>query len=235
MEELEQQQPSENQPTVEHHVGEQPSGAQPTPSTTFDPAEVERLKREYAQAQQILQTLAPHAERINRLIEEPDAAQFFDEAYGVFKDRSNKSPELPPELKAIHDDVVYLKDYVKTAEQKRQEQEQSVQQQRYQEDYHYAERLVAERPDLAEDNYWGIQSLAAYAKNNSITLEQAWKKVGSRFAKPVKQAAPPSSLRADAGEIGIPGRSDTQAPSTNKSFRDVLLERLKSDQHQRGA
>lgn len=193
------------------------------PSTSVDPSvNWEERARQY---ESVLQQLAPHAERIQKyFFDDPEALTFIDNAYeNVYKRPQQTSAEIPEDIKPLYDKVSYLENFVRKQEQGVEQQRKAEQQEAFSRDYQYAQRLAAERPDLLEDNGWAISALKGFADQNKLTLEQAWKKVGTRFAKPQKQASPPGSLRADAGEIGIPGRSDTQAASTEMSLRDRLL------------
>lgn len=226
VEDQQQQQQEDLTQGQEHHVAGTESAAAGTSTPVAPDVNWQERATQY---ESVLQQLAPYASEIQELFFDADPSEraFLQQARKLYKEQGSQTPELPPELKAIHDDVVYLKDYVSEARKAQEQQQKAAQQESFARDYQYAQRLAAERPDLLEDNGWAISALKGYADQNHLTLEQAWKKVGSRFAKPQKQAAPPSSLRGDAGEIGIPGRSDTQAASTEMSLRDRLLMELR--------
>lgn len=226
-EQQQQQNTDELQPA--HQIGTESVAEQP--STSVEPS-LEQLQREIAARDAVLQQLAPYAQEIQELFFEatPEERAFLKQARGIYKEQGSTSgPQIADEMKPLYDKVSYLEDFVRKQEQSVEQQRKNEQQEAFARDYQYAQRLAAERPDLLEDNGWAISALKGYADQNRLTLEQAWKKVGSRFAKPSKAAAPPTSLRADAGEIGIPGRSDTQAASSDMSLRDRLLMELRKN------
>lgn len=200
-------------------------------STSVEPT-VEQLRQELAARDAVLQQLAPYAQEIQEFFfdADPTEREFLKQARSIYKDQGKSQPHIAEDIKPLYDKVSYLEDFVREQKQGAEQQHKAAQQEAFARDYQYAQRLAAERPDLLDDNGWAISALKGFADQNKITLEQAWKKVGTRFAKPAKTAAPPSSLRADAGEIGIPGRSDTQTASTEMSLRDRLLMELRKNQ-----
>ncbi len=194
------------------------------------------LHNELQQYQQAIMELQPHAPIIERLVSDPDAKKFVQEALASYTEmQKRREPELPAELRPLESKITKLNEYVENLQQREQQATQAAQQQAFQAEYAYAERLVAQHPELAEDNYFAIQALKQYATQNGISLEQAYKRRGSQFLKQDTAPALPSSLRADLGELGVPTgeRSTGAAPPTAVSFRDALLAKMR--QEQRGA
>jgi len=213
-----------NQPTIAAPPPE-PQHAEPG----IDPSEFANMQRELGEYRQIFGVLAPHADRIKRLVEDPEAAKLFDNAWTAYEDYQKKNaPVVPPEQQPIYDKVSKLEKFVDdyTAQQREvaeapQKQFQFAydQWQRNPANERFYQRLMTDHPDLQRRD---IQYLAQVAADQNFTepLEAVWKRESWRFVHG-EMSAPPSSLRTDAGEPGTAGNAN--APQ-DKSIRARVIE-----------
>lgn len=209
------------------------------PSGQIDPAEYYRMQDELRQAQGVFERMAPHAERIRKIVEDADAAAVFDRSYEAFENmRKGQEPQIPAELRPLYDKVNKLDQFAENFTKQQQEaieapqREMELQRQAWvASNIATAKRLSAEHPELQD--YGGIayeyMQRAAEAEGYKLTLEQVFKRDGKRFVKEVAPAPPPS-LRADTGDIGIPGDSTPRRDDkTPVNVRDELIKRIKAN------
>ncbi|GAC1407117.1 MAG: hypothetical protein NVSMB64_13590 [Candidatus Velthaea sp.] len=175
----------------------------------LDPSQYYAALEEVNEWRKVGQQLTPHEQRIKRLIEDPDAAGLFDSAYESYeRQRESAKPKLgaewSPETNPIIRDMQEVSEYVRETRKREEQHRASQQQERAQAEFGYAKRLLAERPDFGADEnsltprgQFVFSSLATYARDRGMTIEQAWKANADLFATP-QAAAPPRSLRADA-------------------------------------
>jgi hypothetical protein len=206
-------------------------------SGQIDPAEYYRLQGEYAQMSSALERLAPHADRIKRMIEDPDAAQIFDNSLSAYEElRKKQQPQLPPELQPLYDKVSKLDEYAETMRKRDEEaalapqREAKAKYDKWIEDAKpFAQRLLSQHPELNENGgaAWTYLEQSA-AANGYESFDKTWKREGHKFIKD-SASAPPTSLRADSGEIGIPDASRARRDDSKPvDFRAELLKRLKA-------
>lgn len=192
---------------------------------SIDPAEYARMRDELAQWHQFNETASPHADKIQRIINDAEYGDFVDKSYGAYENMRNQS--RPPE----DETPGWFKPYAQQLDTARESQvrsEKEVQDKWQRDEMDFAARLVAEQPSLKENN--GIVRVAAFAdsmakvENRRVGIEEAWKTMqGFNPSAP----APAPSLRADAGAIGIPERAPADNSKFAKDFHGEMLSRLK--------
>jgi hypothetical protein len=205
------------------------------PSGHIDPEEFYALRDQNARYEAAFERLNPQADRIKRLVEDPDAARIFDDATSAMESlRKRNEPQVPQEFRPIYDKVSKLEEFADRFTKQQQEAAEAPQReftqrwQSWQNDRNnnrFYERLNLDHPEVAK-NPADMQRLASLAaEKNFAPLEDVWKEESWRF---VKSAAPkpPPSLRSDAGEIGIPNPSDGAKTQTLRQ-RAVELERAR--------
>ena len=191
-------------------VADSPAVAPASAAPTYSPeiqAELDFAK----QARQTFEVLQPYAEDIDRFVSDESYREMARNSYKAYETmRQPTKPEMPPEFAPIVDRLDKVSNYVDTLQQRETAAQAAERDASMRATTEYAQRLVAEHPFLAEDNFAGIQMVGTVAAQRGITFEDAWKKYGAMFAAP-RQATPPPprSLRADAGTPGVP--SDTSA------------------------
>lgn len=178
-------------------------------------------------ARSTYEAINPHAARIERLVRDPHAGELFDNAVRAWEQIESQKTKVPDEIRPVYEKVSRLEKFVDDFET-RQKAEQERPQREFQTHYNdwanspannrFFTRLMADHPDLKPRD---VQYLAQVAvENNFEPLEATWKKESWRFERP-GYSAPPTSLRADAGEVGSAPRS---GPPEGKTMRDRIIE-----------
>jgi hypothetical protein len=198
----------------------------PSPTVTY-PDDYEELRRQNAEYAATMEALRPYADDIRPILENEDERNFTRTALTNYRrQREESQPKLSPELQMLREDLVkeagpavaWVNEQRAAQEQSKKDAAESAQKQ----NLAYAQRLAAERPDLAEDGFAGIGMLAAYAANRGVSLEEAYKTAGSRFSAPPAKKSPPTSLRGDAAAPGVPGPSELPKATSLSQLRDRL-------------
>lgn len=232
MEQEQQQSPAEQR---DPEITSAPSAAV-VPSV--DPALLQ-AQQELAQYRSAIDALQPHADIVARLVEDENAAKLIKDTLTAYETINKQQPQIPDEVRPLYDKVTYLTDKWDSYEKQQQQAAAAAQSQKdaenqaqLQVEMAYASRLIAEHPELQENNYRAIRTIKQYANEDGISFENAYKRYGNQFVTNKAESAPPSSLRADAGEIGIPAQSRQHTGTDGKpfDFRSMLLERLKKAQ-----
>ena len=213
-----------------------PASTEPAPTQSapsIDPAEYEALQNEVRQSRQAFAMLDPHSDRIRRLLEDPNAAQLFDRSISAYETMEReRAPRVPDEMQPMFEKVSKLESFVdkyEAAQKAEAERPQREYQQHYLEwqnapsNNRFYQRLIVDHSDLQPRDIQYLAQVAA--EKNFEPLEETWKREGWRFVK-AGEATPPSSLRTDAGEVGIPGDSQRGAQG-NMRDRIVQLEKAR--------
>src|SRR5271165_6225397 len=144
------------------------------PAVTY-PSDYEDLRREVAIRREAWASIEPYIDDIRPIVEDEDTRNFIRSARETYKQRLEaQKPVLDPALAAVRDEfktaldpvVEYITSERTSKEQAKKDAEAAAQKA----NVDYAQRLAAERPDLAEDNFAGIGMLAAYAANRGMSL-----------------------------------------------------------------
>ena len=196
-------------------------------------SDYDQMQEQLAQARATFEALNPHAARLERLVKDPRAGELFDNAltaYQQFEERSK--PAVPSEMQPVYEKVSKLEKFVDDFEARRKDEEERPQreaQQRYvnwqndAQNNRFFQRLMTDHPTLKPRDISYLAQVAA--ENNFEPLEAVWKTESWRFDKP-GVAAPPSSQRADAGEVGsAPAPTTAQGPTMRE--RIIELERAR--------
>jgi len=210
---------------------------QPAPPSTpaSDPetisvnrAEYDALQEQLAQARATFDVLNPHASRIERLIRNDRAGELFDNAWNAYEGiQARNEPQVPDNVKPLYDEVKRIGKYVddyETARKSELERPQREYDARKQEwinspaNNRFFQKMQADHPKMKK---YDVERLAAIAFENDFEpLESVYRREAWHFANQ-QTPAPPSSQRADAGEIG-------SAPSPNgqggPTMRDRIIE-----------
>jgi hypothetical protein len=183
-------------------------------------------------ARSTYEAINPHVARIERLVRDPQAGELFDNALCAYESMQRQSPKVPDEIRPVYEKVSRLEKFVDEYES-RQKAEAERPQREFQTHYNdwanspannrFFTRLMADHPDLKPRD---MQYLAQVAAENSFEpLEAVWKKESWRFERP-GVSAPPTSLRADAGEVGSAPQGGPP-PGVTMRQRIIDLERAR--------
>ena len=203
----------------------------PSAPPSIDASQYEAALQEAQQMRAAFTVLEPHNERIRRLLEDPNAAQLFDNALSAYENfERERAPKVPDELNPIFEKVSKLETFVDRYEKQQQEAAERPQREftaRYSDwqnsaaNNRFYTRLVNDHPELQPRD---VQYLAqCAAEKNFEPLEETWKREGWRFVKS-HDAAPPTSLRTDIGEVGIPGESTRTAGTGGPTMRERVIQ-----------
>lgn len=192
-------------------------------------AEYDAMQEQLAQARATFEVLNPHAARLEKLVKEPRYAEIFDDAVSAYENiRTRSQPQVPDEIKPVFEKVSRLEKFVDDFESRRKADEERPQREFSQ---HYNEwqnsptnnrfftRLMADHPELKPRDIQYLAQVAA--EQNFEPLEAVWKKESWRFER-AGTSAPPTSQRADAGEVGS---APSPSGSTNgPTMRERIIE-----------
>jgi hypothetical protein len=193
------------------------------PSTpAIDPAEYEELKRFRDEATQTFTRLQPFAEDLNWMSADEQNLEFIRQARKTYEDsRKAREPELDPATRRVLDEVKPLKEYVSKLEKREQDQVAREQAAFAQKTRSVRDRLVAEKPWLAENNDAGIYAIAAFGDRLGLTDLAEAAKAFDAAGQP-KGVTPPRSLRGEASAAGVPGPSSLPPIKSAKDIRARL-------------
>lgn len=222
-----------NENVVTSQQDQAPAVAQPAAPSSSIPDDYEELKRFRDTYQPALEAIAPHYEDIRGIIEDEGTREYWKAAREARQRQLEaQKPKLTPELELIRDEfrgeLGPIVEYVKAQQTERERQVQAAQKESLDTNYAYAQRLVAERPELGERNYAGMNMLAQLAYRDGRSLEDTWKEYGSMFAARETKKEPPPSLHGGAASPGIPGPSTQPRITSRKSLRERLAANLKA-------
>ena len=203
----------------------------------IDPDSYAQLQAEVAQYRDAIQQLSPRAAEIQMLVEHPEYADLFKNAVKSYEAvRADQAPKVPEELKPLYDNVSRLSKLADEYENERKsvaEAPQREYQQKWEKWQHDPaneksfHKITRDNPDLTPKDFHYLASVAA--EDGFKSLDDVWAENSWRFVKPTEnRPAPPSSLRSDAGEVGIPGESQNgSAPEKSLRERTIELERAR--------
>jgi hypothetical protein len=195
------------------------------------PADYEELR---AFKQSVEEKVLPYWDDIEPILSDEDTRTFTRTAIETYRDRQKRlEPELPPELAAFEKrleskfgDIV---EYVGTEKKTRAEAAAAVEKENadkvaaYQRsNTAYAERIIAERPEFAADDFKLMRRLAALTAAEGLSLEEGYKEFGTLFGVKPKAVEKPTSLRGDGATPGVPGESALPAPKTQRERLDRM-------------
>lgn len=198
------------------------------------PDDYEELKAFRAQFEPGLRAIAPYwDEYVKPIIEDEQEREFLKTARASRQQFiDSQKPKLSPEMQLVRDEfeskLTPIVEYVQSERQQREDASKASVAAAEQANIAYAQRLIAERPDLAEENYWGMHSLAALAARDKISLEDSWKRYSSRFSGPTPKREPPTSLRSGEAAPGVPGPSQEPRITNKRGIVSRLAQNLRA-------
>jgi hypothetical protein len=197
-------------------------GAAPSSAPALDANELAELRAYREQAAQAFTTLEPVSEDINWMLADEANREFIREARRTYEEsRRSREPALDPNTKRVLDEIAPLREFV-TAAQKREQDAVKREQQAYaQKTRSVRDRLVAERPWLAEHNDAGVFAIAAFGDRMGITDLAEAAKAFDAAGQP-KGVTPPRSLRSEGSAAGVPGPSSAPPIKSAKDIRARL-------------
>jgi len=231
--------PVENLPSAPTELTAQVETPPSEPSGHIDPAAYAAAMAELAESRTVLERLAPHADRIKRLVEDENAANIFDNTVKAYEElQRSKEPQIPENLKGFDARLAKIEAAAQAILDEREAQRKAPEierQNKYQqwlnESKPYGQRLLQEHPELNENGGAAWEYLEKIAAQHDYeSLEKVWKREGHRFVRETGTPPPPSSLRSEVGDPGIPGpsRQPGADPNTPIDFRAEFLKRMKS-------
>lgn len=196
------------------------TGEQPGATIQYrEPDDYAELKTYRDRYNALAETISPYVDDIRPIIENEGDREYWRTAR---KSREllqqQQEPQMDPQFKPLiahfEDKFAPVVEYAanqqkreKEANDKAAAEKDAADKAAFKANEDYARKLIADRPDLAEDNFAGVGMLAAYAANRGISLEEAWTRKGNTLGAPPKKVSPPTSLRGDAAAPGVPGES----------------------------
>lgn len=186
------------------------------------------------------ETLAPYVEDIRPIIEDEGSREYWRTARKSRdllqqQQEPQMDPQFAPLVSHFEKQFAPVVEYATNAQKREREateakenETKAEQQKSFKANEDYARRLIAERPDLAEDNFAGVGMLAAYAANRGISLEEAWTRKGNTMGAPAKKVTPPTSLRGDSAAPGVPGESKAPAIKSRVDLTRRLAANLRA-------
>jgi DNA repair exonuclease SbcCD ATPase subunit len=186
-------------------------------------------------ANTVLEELRPQEELIREVMADPEFYAETRKAREAFKRSQVK--EIPEEFKPIAEKLDKVSGYVdklesQTEQAKKVEETQRRQAaQAWQESaaefirkanektpgYLTGKKFANGEDELTDDGLMMVNAVATYAQKHQLSFEEAYKRVGDRFA-PTRAKTPPPSLPVDAGDIGLPGPKRDQTDDQNLDF-----------------
>lgn len=208
---------------VSEPVVQQP--LQPAAPPAAIPADYEDLK---AFRQSVEEKVLPYWDDIVPLLEDEDTRTFTRSAIETYRDRKKAiEPQLPPELemfeKRLESKFGGVVEYVES--NRKRDQEAAAADERAKADVvaanqaantAYAQRIISERPEFAQEDYKLMRRLAALSANEGLSIEEGYKEFGPLFGVKPKAVEKPTSLRGDGATPGVPGESALPAPKTQR-------------------
>ncbi len=198
-------------------------GATPPATPVYNPDEVEGWKAAAERYNSLAAQLGPYSDDIQKLVENEEYRNFYRQSWQAFEDaKKRNAPQISDELKPIVEQFKPVADYVtelRDRERKYNEQQNAAY---ISEQQSFARKLMADHNVDADF----IEDLAAIAIQKKTNLEGAWNRLNSKFRiEKASTDAPPTSLRGDAANPGVPGKSAEAPPSNDQEFRAMLRKR----------
>ena len=226
---LEPQQPA--QPAAPAAAVEAPVAQ---PERQYDAEYVAGLQRMVSQQQAELNRYEPLKDDIAWMTEDETRLAGIRRYRQSYEDALK--PEVPPALadlyKHIDERTEPSRNWVEQQQRERAAREQADRDKFVAENVTYANRLVSEKKIKPDQ----IDGLAAYADSlahrwqRNVTIEEAYKTGQSAFGGvPQTEAAKAPVLRADDGQGGVPGPSETDSKRWVSDFHGSLVDALKAE------
>lgn len=212
-------------------VAPAPAPAAP-PSVPADYEELKNFKRS------VEEKVLPYWDDIEPILSDEDTRTFTRTAIETYRDRQKRlEPELSPELsvfeKRLESKFGDVVEYVAGEKRSRAEAAAAIEKENadkvaaYQRtNTAYAERIIAERPEFAADDFKLMRRLAALTAAEGLSLEEGYKEFGTLFGVKPKAVEKPTSLRGDGATPGVPGESALPKPTTQRERLNRMRENM---------
>jgi hypothetical protein len=200
-------------------------------------AELERLRSENAAYAQTIEGLAPIAEDVKRLRDDPKYRDYVRESTKFYEDLQHRAPEgYSPEMQRMRDEILGelkpVKDLV-TSHTEAQAQERVNRKTRaFNEGKPIVEAYLTQHPELKTSATFG--KTLAMLQDEAVDTDKPFKEVWDNYVSAwggtaTRRETPPRQLRADTAEPGIPAASDRAgkppaAGERPKTIREAFLE-----------
>jgi hypothetical protein len=212
-----------------------PSPAPADTSGHIDPADYQAAVERAAQFDALVTQLSPYAEKIKLLVDNPEYGEVADNAWSAYNDmREKQKPKIAPELAPLAEDIGVIRKMADTLAKERQEAAEAPQRawqnkwtawQNDPANDRMYKKLLTDHPDLEAGDFRRMAELAA--AKDFAPLATVWNENSWRFVKDARPSPPPSSLRTDAGDVGIPGPSSepaTKAENPQEAMRQRIID-----------
>jgi DNA repair ATPase RecN len=196
-------------------------------------AELEQLRSYYQQTAPTLERLQPYADDIRSFVENEDDREFYRQAREARKRIAEaQAPQIDPSLKPVLDKFEPVAQYVNDLQRREAEAAQRAQQETAQAQWSHVQSLARDHSWLAENNYAAAFDVAAYGDRRGIKdFDKAFdayrQEMTGRFNS-APASPPPRSLRADAGNPGVPGPKAPGPITSQADIRTRLAAALRS-------
>lgn len=200
------------------------------------PTIVEKIPEDYEQLKalrdRIENEIGPVWDEFRPMLEDENRREFVKRAFKAYETQLEEADDTPSwfknSMKGIREEFAPVVSYVNQEEAAKKARAEAETKRLNDENLAFASRLSAERPDLVENNYAKMHMLAAFAAREQISLEEAWKREGASFAKPVGRSKPVESLSAGNSAPGVPGPSSEQPIKSRKDLRNRMAASLRA-------
>lgn len=157
----------------------------------------------------VLQRMDPHADDIKRLVEDEDYRNFHKQSYSTYQQlREQQKPQIDPALAPVMEELREVRGYVDSQRAAETSRATAATQEAANAQWAKVTEAARETPWLANDNYKAAFEVAHFGDSRGIkdfgdALSAYKQEMATRFGAPA--AVAPRSLRADAGDPGVPG------------------------------
>jgi hypothetical protein len=204
-------------------TGDKPTVTPPAPPV-YDDQEIQILRQKAAAYDNLDGRLSPYVDDIKDIVDDEEFRNFYRQTRDSYKEAKQRATanQISPELAPLAKKLDRLDAFVSTLETREKEAAKASEAEYIRVQQEYARKLKADH-NLDNDD---IEALAAVAIQKKTNLEGAWNFMNSKFKiSPIKEDAPPRSLRASEAIPGVPGRS-SEPPVSD---RDTFLARLRKN------
>ena len=198
-------------------------GAAPSSAGSgIDANEYAELRAYREQANRSFQALEPVADDVQWMLADEANREFIKQARRTYEEsKRSREPELDPSSKRVLDELAPIKEYVSAQQKREQDAVRREQMDFARKTRSVRDKLVTEKPWLAEQNDAGIFAIAAYGDRLGITDLNEAAKAFEAAGQP-RGVTPPRSLRGEASAAGVPGPSSLPPIKSAKDIRARL-------------
>lgn len=208
--------------------------AAPLQEPAIDREYVANLQRAYAAQQAELNRYGAVKDDIDWMLGDETRLNSVRKYRTAYEEASKPEihPDLLPLLEEVRKENAPLKAYVTREEANRERAEAATRQTFINDNIAFAQRLVGEKKitPAQVDELAAIADARAHRLGRNVTIEEAYKSVTGFSGSQKTEAASAPVLRGDAGEIGVPGPSQTDNKRWTTDFHGALVDEIKKAQ-----